>query len=121
ADVGDIGARGLGRRHLRSRRALLSIAAGLEARVHAPDALIERRMGIEEAGEAHLDALAEEEVRHLLRIAALDQRAAARRADLVERAGDALGVARELHARGVGEELALARHRCLDEPREEKP
>ena len=49
-----------------------------------------------------------------------DERAARPGADGRERARDALGVARELHRGGVGEELALARHRRLDQPAEEE-
>src|SRR6185369_5955931 len=92
-----------------------------ELRVDAPDALRDRRVRGEQAREPHAYRLAEEHVRDLLGVAAGDIRAGGGGADLVERAGDAIGVARELHARGVGEEFALARHRRLDEARGEEP
>src|SRR6185503_5759723 len=76
--------------------------------------------GIEQAGKLHLDPLAEEHMRHVLGMAVGDQGAGRRRADLVERSSDAVRIARELHAGGVGEELALARGRGLDEAREKE-
>ena len=55
-----------------------------------------------------------------LRGVAADHVAAQRvAADFPERAGDAAGIAGELHGGGVGEEFALARHGGLDEPAEE--
>src|SRR5436305_2688021 len=40
-------------------------------------------------------------------------------ADFFQRAGDAAGIARELHGRRVGEKLALPRHGRLDQAAEE--
>ena len=65
------------------------------------------------------EPLGEQHVRDLLGIRV---RAASRaeRADLLQRARQALRVARELHGGGVGEQLALPRDRGLDQPAEEQ-
>jgi hypothetical protein len=63
---------------------------------------------------------AEEHVAGLRRVRALIAEPAGEAADLLERAGDAFRVARELHRRGVGQELALAAHGRLDQVAEER-
>ena len=65
------------------------------------------------------DAVAEEQVARLLGVRAGEARARAEAADLAQRAGEPERVAGELCRGGVGEELALARHRALDQSREE--
>ena len=50
---------------------------------------------------------AEEHVAGLLGPRLADGRAGGKRADLLECPGDAVGIARELHRRGVGQELTL--------------
>ena len=49
-----------------------------------------------------------------------DPRALGQAADLLQRSGNALGQARELHRRGVGQKFPLARYRALDEPAEKE-
>src|SRR5436190_24150119 len=86
--------------------------------MHAPDAIFERRMRIEKAAEPDLDALSEEHVRHVLGAAVGYE--GSRHTDPVERTGDSIGIAGELHGRGVGEKFALPRYRRLDDAGEEK-
>ncbi len=62
-------------------------------------------------------AALEQHVRDLLGLGELDPRAVG--GDLLERSGQALRLARELHGRGVRERFALARHRGLDHAAQE--
>jgi hypothetical protein len=64
--------------------------------------------------------LREEHVRELARVRRRDRGVHAKREDRVERARDAVGVARELHARGVREKFALAGDRGLDRIRRDR-
>ena len=75
-------------------------------------------------GKEHLHAsaqpLAEEEVARLGSVRALEDRAALVAADLLERARDAFGIARELDRRRVSQELALSAHRGFDQVAEKR-
>ena len=62
-------------------------------------------------------AVLEQHVRDLFGVDRHDARRIA--ADLLQRTGEAFGLARELHRGGVGETLALPRHGSFDEPREQ--
>ena len=111
------------RRNPRRRSFRLGEAHGregaVEARVNGADALRQRRMRVHQVEERFAHAVAEEHVAGFLGVRRLKLRAEAQAADLLERAGQARRVARELHRRGVGEKLALAADRGLDEPAEE--
>ena len=72
-----------------------------------------------EAAEIGLEGLGDEEVADLAGVRVDHGATEGVAADLLEGAGDAARVAGELHSRGIGEKLALARHRGLDEPAEE--
>ena len=75
-------------------------------------------MGREPAAQG-LRAALEQHVRDLLGVDRHDARRVA--ADLLQSAGEAFGLARELHGRRVGEPLALPRHAGFDEPRQQMP
>ena len=85
------------------------------ARVHPTDPVFQRRMGGEEALEEIVDTLGEVGMAQLLGVGMAHQRAFAVTADLLERPGDALGLAGELDRRGVGQVFALAAHGGLDD------
>ena len=88
----------------------------VEAGVNGADAFRQGRMRVHEVEERFAHAVAEEHVAGFLGMGRLELRAEAQAADLLERAGQARRVARELHRGGVGEELALAADGGLDEP-----
>jgi hypothetical protein len=89
-----------------------------EQRLDRAHSVGDGRVGREPGRERVRERVGEEQVARFTRLRMADPAAAVQPADLGERAGDAPRVARELHGRGVGEELALARHRRLDEARE---
>ena len=111
------------RRNPRRRSFHLGDAHGREAAVEAwvdgADALRQRRMRVHHVEERLAHAVAEEHVAGFLGVRRLELRAEAQAADLLQRAGQARRVARELHRRGVGEKLALPADGRLDEPAEE--
>ena len=77
-----------------------------ERRLQRLDALEQRRMRGEQAAEA--DAVAEQHVADFLGVAAVGElRAFVQAADLLQRAGQARGLAGELHRRGIGQQFAL--------------
>jgi hypothetical protein len=90
--------------------------ARIEAGIESADALEQRRMGREPAAERARAAL-EQHVRDLFGVDRHDARRIA--ADFLQGAGEPVRLARELHRRGVGQSLAIARHSGLDEPREQ--
>ena len=96
----------------RQRRRILAVPL----RIEPADALVQRRM----RGEHAAEALGEIHVAGLGRPRADELRAEHGRADSLQRAGDPLRIARELHGRGVGQILALPRHGRLDEVAEEQ-
>ncbi len=67
------------------------------------------------------DGVAEEQVAGLLGLGSTDARTLGECTDLLEGSGDPVRIARELHGRRVGQELALAAHRGLDQVAEEHP
>ena len=91
----------------------------IEARVNGADAFRQRRVRVHQVEERFAHAIAEEHVAGFLGVGRLELRAVAQAADLLQRAGQARRVARELHRRGVGQELALAADGGLDEPAKE--
>ncbi len=74
-------------------------------------------MGGEQGGVA--DTIAEQHVRHFLAVGAVQLGAPVDPGDFLQRPGNALRLARELHRRGVGQVFALARDAGLDEAAEE--
>src|SRR5690606_29911488 len=92
-----------------------------EGGIDAAYALVERRMRGHERREVSPDGLTEAEVPEVLRVAGVEYRSLLVLQDLPQRPGNAVGIARELHAGRIGEELALARDRRLDERAEEDP
>src|SRR5690606_23805270 len=87
----------------------------IERRVDAADALLERRVRGEQAGEPGPEPAREVEVAQLLRPWVLDARPRTQRADLLQRARNAVGIPGELYGRRIGQELALPRGRRLDQ------
>lgn len=85
---------------------------GRSAAFDAADALGQRRVGGEPAGEAL--AGIEKHVADCFRLRA-GQRCAVL-GDLAQRAGNPGRISRELHRRGIGEKLPLARHRRANQP-----
>ena len=61
----------------------------------------------EEIEEGAGEGVAEEHVADFLGVGVADPRALGQAADLLQRPGDSARIARELHRRGVGQELAL--------------
>src|SRR5690606_4430916 len=96
--------------------ARLGALARREHRVYAADAFVDRWMRGEQRGEAR--AAAKEHVAGLFGARVPHGRTGV--GDARESAGDALRIARELDGRGVGEELALARHAGLDQLAEQQ-
>ena len=90
----------------------------VERGIDPADPLDQRRMGGEGPQEM-ADGVAEEQVARLLGLGGVDARPLGQGADLLEGAGDPVRIARELHGRRVGQELALAAHRGLDQVAEE--
>ncbi len=88
----------------------------VEARLQRTDALLQRRMGREQRAPGM--ALAEQHVRDLFAMHLGQLRAGLQGADLFQRPGDAIGLTRELHRRGISQRLARACHRGLDQARE---
>ena len=120
-----------GRSRRRRNRRLLSLfgrqletdlgEVARERRVDPADALDQGRVGREQAEELtqSSDGVAEEHMARLLGVRILDVGALFQRPDLLEGAGDAIGIAGELDGRGISEELALAGDRSLDQVAEE--
>ncbi len=109
----------LGRGRFRRSHADLRKVA-FERGIDPTDSLDERGMGGEHPKEM-ADGVAEEQVTRLLGLGAADAGTLGQRADLLERPGDPVRIARELDGRGIRQELALAAHRRLDQVAEEHP
>ncbi len=76
-------------------------------------------MRFEQADERLTDAISEKHMRQFLAVCVAQTRAGfAEAADFFQRAGDAAGIPRELHGRGVGEKFALAADGGLNEASE---
>ena len=70
-------------------------------------------------GEQTRQARGEQHVRHFFGFRRHQARARAGARDLEQRAGQPDGIARELHGRGIGQALAMPRHRRLQQAPEE--
>src|SRR5262249_1007371 len=91
-------------------------------RVDAADAVVERWVRREQARDSLFQQrVREAHVAHFADVGVIQVRALFESADLSERAGDAVRVARELDGAGIGQVLALPRHRGLDQVAEEGP
>lgn len=95
----------------------LAIPAGLDP----ANAFGQWRMGGEHAVEGRLDPGAEIQVAELGSIRRPQLRAGCMTTDLLQRTTNAVGVAGELHRRGIGKKLALAADRGLDQVAENVP
>ena len=101
------------RPHLRE----LAVELGIEA----ADAFDEGRVGGQQSGEPLAGkGVGEKHVTGLGGLGVVDARPLGQPADLLERPANAVGVARELDGAGVGQVLALPRHRRHDQPTEER-
>jgi hypothetical protein len=105
------------RRHLLPLRVQQGQRIRLEGRIQRLDALDQRRMRGHHRGQAQ--ALAEQHVAHFLGVGVAELRTFRQAGELLQRAGEAARLPRELHRRGIREQLALAAQAGLDQAAEE--
>jgi hypothetical protein len=93
----------------------------VELGIEPADALDEGRVGGQQSGEPPTgEGVGKKHVTSLGGLGIVNARRLGQPADLLQRPANAVGVARELDGAGVGQVLALPRHRRHDQPTEER-
>ena len=110
--------RGIGRQHTEDRN---SRVAPIPLWRNTPNPLIQWRMGRQHALQRAADAGGEIHMAELGRMSGAQLRTVLVATDFLQRPGNALRIAGELHGRGVGEKLALPAYCGLAQAAEERP